>query len=328
MQQQPMRRPATAARRLASQASFKALTPLAVLAAALAAFAFLAGLAAPALAAGRASAGRSHGSSSWSLSKQSDVRKSFTLAAAPAARIVEVDNFHGAVRVVSHPGNEVTIVVHQTWSANSDAKLAEAQRDVRLDISQAGDRLRLYVDGPFRSRDGGIDFHGWESAGYEAHFDFELEVPADVELHAKTVDGGGVQVTGVAGPFSVSNVNGPVTLERMGGAGSAHTVNGELHASFDRNPGGACTFGTINGRIDVTFRPDLAADLLFKTLNGEVYTDFPYTFRDLPAASGEDSRGRHHLRSRGEFAARVAAGGAQLAFSTINGDILIHRQPS
>jgi hypothetical protein len=347
MLEAPTRRPATAERRLAGRTSFTAPAQLPAIAtrraggaakaparaalATLAAIATLATLAAIAgVATPAAAAGRPHATTAtnWSLTKQTDLNKTFTVAAGPAARAVEVDNFSGPIRITSHPGNDIAVVVHEVWSANSEAKLAEAQRDVRLDITQTGDRLRLYVDGPFRSRDGGIDFHGWERAGYEARFEFELEVPADVELLAKTVNGGEVRVAGVGGPFVVSNVNGPITLERMAGAGKAHTVNGDLHASFNRNPGGACTFATINGRIDVTFRPDLAADFLFKTLNGEVYTDFPYTYRDLPAAASDDSHGRHHLRSRGEFAARVAAGGAELDFSTINGDILIHRQAS
>ena len=278
----------------------------------------------------------------WTLRKEETLHRTFTLAPAPAGgggetgsaggarstgrRAVEVDNFTGAVRVRSHPGGEVTLSVHETWAANSAEKLEQGRREVRLDVAETAGRLRLFVDGPFRSRDGGTHFHGWERLGYEATFDFDLEVPADVDLVARTVNGGEVRVSGVGGRFDVSNVNGPVTLERMGGAGKASTVNGPVVASFSRNPAAGCTFDTINGRIEVSFLAGLAADLRFKTLNGKVYTDYDYDYRSLPPEPADRSRGHFHYRSHGDFAARIAGGGPELTFSTINGNILIRRQ--
>jgi hypothetical protein len=264
----------------------------------------------------------------WALGKEGTLRQTFTLAPAAAdrrtPRTVEIDNFHGEVRVTGRAGSEVTMVVHQTWQADSAAKLAEAQQAVRLDATQDGGHLRLYVDGPFRSRDHGIDFHGWRNAGYEARFDFTVEVPADVDLVAKTVTGGAVHVADVAGRFDAANVNGTVTLERMGGAGDARSVNGAVAVGFSRNPTAACHFATVNGKVDVSFPAGLSADLSFKTMNGEVYTDFPYTYRALETTS-DTSGTHHHYKSRGQFGARIAAGGPELSFSTINGDILIHR---
>jgi len=274
----------------------------------------------------------------WTLRKEETLHRTFTLPAAPAGggetgsagatgrRAVEVDNFTGAVRVRSHPGGEVTLSVHQTWAASSAEKLEQGRREVRLDVAETPGRLRLFVDGPFRSRDGGTHFHGWERLGYEATFDFDLEVPADVDLVARTVNGGEVRVSGVGGRFDVSNVNGPVTLERMGGAGNARSVNGPVVASFSRNPAAGCTFDTINGRIEVSFLDGLAADLRFKTLNGKVYTDYDYDYRSLPPEPADRSRGHYRYRSHGDFAARIAGGGPELSFSTINGDILIRRQ--
>ena len=298
-----------------------ALPPVVAVVAIVAAFAgaLLAGASSPARA-------------DWAVHQEKTLHQTFTLAAAPgsggepARRAVEVDNFTGAVRVRSHPGGEVTLSVHESWAADSAEKLEQGRREVRLDIAQTGGRLRLLVDGPFRSRDGGTHFHGWERLGYEATFDFDLEVPADVDLVARTVNGGEVRVSGVGGRFDVSNVNGPVTLERMGGTGKARSVNGPVVASFSRNPAGGCTFDTVNGRIEVAFLAGLAADLRFKTLNGEVYTDYDYDYRNLPPQPADRSRGRFHYRSHGEFGARIAGGGPELTFSTINGDILIRRQ--
>jgi hypothetical protein len=287
--------------------------------------ALLAGAAAPAQAA-------------WAVKKEETLRKTFVLAAAPGGpgrpgaagqpgnRLVEIDNFSGAVRVRSHPGDEVTLSVHETWAADSAERLEQARREVRLDITESGGRLRLFVDGPFRSCDGGTHFHGWESLGYEAKLDFDLEVPEDVDLVARTVKDGEVRATGIGGRFDASNVNGPVTLERMGGPGKACSVNGAVVVSFARNPTAGCTFETVNGRIDVAFLAGLAADLRFRTMNGEVYTDYDYTYSNPPPTPADRSRGRFHYRSRGVFGARIAGGGPELTFSTINGAILIRRQ--
>jgi hypothetical protein len=286
-------------------------TKLAVLTALTATTILLAGAASPAQA-------------GWAVKKEETVRKTFVLA--PGNGLVEIDNFSGAVRVRSHPGGEVTLSVHETWAADSAERLEQARREVRLGITESAGRLRLFVDGPFRSRDGGTHFNGWESLGYEAKLDFDVEVPEGVDLVARTVNGGEVRASGIGGRFDASNVNGPITLERMGGSGKARSVNGPVVVSFARNPTAACTFETVNGRIDVAFLAGLAADLRFKTLNGEVYTDYDYTYSNPPPAPAESARGRFHYRSHGEFGARIAGGGPELAFSTINGDILIRRQ--
>ncbi len=271
----------------------------------------------------------------WALHQETTFAKTFTLAAAAGGRqTVEISNFNGRIAVhggaATAAGGTVTVSVHQTWSADSAAKIAEAQRAVQVEPTQPGGGLRLYVNGPFRSHDGGIDFHGWKSVGYEARFDFDVEVPAGVDVIAKTVQGGDVVAAGLGGHFEIANVNGGVTLQAISGTGSAHTVNGSIHAAFNRNPGDGCSFKTINGQIDVSLRSGLAADLRFATINGEVYTDFPYSLRDLPLDNdgAADARrpARYHYRSRGDFAARIGAGGPELAFSTINGNILIHRQ--
>jgi hypothetical protein len=271
----------------------------------------------------------------WALHQETTLAKTFTLTAAAGRRTVEIENFNGRIAVhgggaAAAGGGTVTVTVRQSWSADAAAKIVEAQRAVRMEASQPGGGLRLYVNGPFRSHDGGIDFHGWKSVGYEARFDFDVEVPAGVDVVAKTVQGGDVVAADLGAHFEVANVNGGVTLQGISGTGSAHTVNGAIHAAFNRNPGDGCSFKTINGQIDVSLRSGLAADLRFSTINGEVYTDFPYSLRDLPASGSDSTDGRrparYHYKSRGDFAARIGAGGPELAFSTINGNILIHRQ--
>jgi hypothetical protein len=266
----------------------------------------------------------------WAVQQEATRQQTFTLGGAPGARSVTIDNFSGSVEVRAHAGNEVSLRVHETWYGDSAARIELGRRAVRLDAEQSGEGLRIRADGPFRSPDGGIDFHGWRALGYEARFDLMVEVPAGVSLSARTVNNGDVRAEGLSGHFDLGNVNGAIGAGAMTGAGRARTVNGTVEASFSRVPAAPCEFATVNGRIDVSFPAAFAADLRFKTVNGEVYTDFPYTYSSLPPADEPVARreGRHQHRygSRGEFAARIAGGGPKVAFATVNGDILIHRR--
>ncbi len=263
--------------------------------------------------------------SDWALSKESTLHQTYPLAAAPGGgRSIEIDNYCGTIRVSGRAGGEVAVTVHQVFRADTAAKLDLAQRAVTLQATDAGGRLRLVADGPFRSPNGDVHFHGWRDLGYEACFDFTVEAPANADVVAHNVQGGEVHLTAIGGHFDANNVNGPIVLEQMAGIGRARTVNGTLQASFANVPAAAATFETVNGRVDVTFPPALAADLSFKTINGEVYSDFPYTYLNPPPAVG--GAGRRHIYSlRRTMSVKVAGGGPQLSFTTVNGDILIHR---
>ncbi len=284
-----------------------------------------------ALTAGPAAARAPH-VADWALSKENTVHQTYPLTAAPGGgRAVDIDSYCGEVRVTGSAGTRgVSVTVHQVFRADTREKLDLAQRAVTLKATDQDGRLRLYVDGPFRSPSGGIDFDGWRKVGYEACFDLTVEMPADADLTARNVQGGDVRLTGIGGHFEASNVNGGLVLEQMAGSGRAHTVNGALRAGFARVPAAGGSFETVNGRVDVTLPPALAADLTFETVNGRVYSDFPYTWQNPPpaeaAADTGGAGGRHrHYRTRGAMSVKVAGGGPQLSFTTVNGDILIHK---
>jgi hypothetical protein len=278
-------------------------------------------------------AAKGSATSDWALSKETTLHQTYPLATAPGGgRSIEIDNYCGTIRVSGRSGGgEVAVTVHQVFRADTATKLDLAQRAVTLQATDAGGRLRLVADGPFRSPNGDIHFHGWRDLGYEACFDFTVEAPANADVVAHNVQGGEVHLTAIGGHFDANNVNGPIVLEQMAGTGRARTVNGTLQANFANVPAAAATFETVNGRVDVTFPPALAADLAFKTINGEVYSDFPYTYLNPPPAAGDagagkGGAGRHHTYSlRRAMSVKVAGGGPQLSFTTVNGDILIHR---
>ena len=191
--------------------------------------------------------------SEMKLKEQETIRKTFTLSA--EHRTLEVDNINGSIEVVATDGNQVQMVVNKTLHAESKEKMEAAKKEVKLDITEQPDLLKLYVDGPFRCNcNNGCD--GWHGErGYSVDMDFQLQVPRSIDVKLKTVNGGHVNVRGVSGAFSVHNVNGPIDMQDIAGSGQARTVNGGVKATFRENPKQASDFKTVNGSVELTLCP-------------------------------------------------------------------------
>lgn len=259
--------------------------------------------------------------------------KTFTAGGGP--RVLELDGFRGSITATATRGDAVEIVVHEKVTGRSKAEIDEARRQVTVDLTQEGNRVKIYVDGPFRCHDPEKDRERCRNCScgdrdkdrvsQRVTHNFELRIPAGTGIDLGTVMGD-VRVDGTDGAFEVSSVNGKVVMAGVRGAGTARSVNGGVKVTFAANPNGACKFETVNGELDVAFRPGLGADASFKTLNGEVYTDFPYKMRSLATPAGDRKDGRFVLRKAGSFGITIGGGGPEIAFATINGDILVRNQ--
>lgn len=259
---------------------------------------------------------------SWKVEDQEKIDRSFTFSGGDPHKLV-VDNVSGHVRVSGTGGSQVRISIAKHIGADSTAALAEAKRDVKLDISQQGNTVRAYVDGPFRTRDG-VNYRGDDFYGYRVTFDYEIEVPADTQLTLKTVTDGGIEVRKTTGDYSLDAVNGAIDAEELGGAGNIRSVNGQVKATFTRNPSKPCEFRTVNGTLDIYFQPGLNADLDLRTVNGGVYSDFDVTTRPVPAAARNFSGKVLYRVDHRKMAARAGSGGPELKLSTVNGSIRLH----
>jgi hypothetical protein len=238
---------------------------------------------------------------------------------------VVVDDVAGHVRVRGVAGDTVKVVAVQRVHARNAPDLELARREMPLQLSQHGDTVIAFVDSPFRDEDG--DLRGpWNDLPYRVLYDFEVEVPRRAAVVLRTVLDGDLELAGTDGPFEVRNVNGSVRVRDVGGAGTATTVNGELEVRFRENPDAECDFGNVNGDVDVTFQPGLSAEVRFRTLNGEGWSDFPYTLLPVRPQVSEDRRGgKYVIKSDWSQGIRIGAGGPQLSFGTVNGDVLIRR---
>jgi len=234
----------------------------------------------------------------------------------PAAAHLEVDDVFGSIHVIGYNGSEIQMTAEKTIDAESQDRMDAAKREVKLDTTQSGDQLRIYVDGPFRHRD------SWHP-GYRVTYDFELKVPVTTAVRLAAVNHGHIRLEGTSGAFDLSNVNGGIELAEASGSGNAHTVNGKISAVFAQNPAANCSFKSVNGSIEASFRPNLSADVRVKTLNGAAYTDFDTVLLAHTTPVTERHDGKFVYRADRSSSLRIGAGGPEVSFETLNGDIRI-----
>lgn len=251
------------------------------------------------------------------LERKSTIQRSFSLTANGSRRL-DVDNLRGFIHVSGTSGAAIEMTAYETVRAKTSDEADEATHKVTLEISQNGNAVTLYVDGPWRNRH-------WESRDrdYNVEFDFDVKVPAGTELDLSTVTDGDVEAKNTSGDFDLKNVNGEIDLVDVSGSGEAKTVNGPIRASFMRNPRGDCSFRTVNGPIEMQVQPGLSADLRFKTFQGGVYTDFPVSALPRLAATAVRKDGKFIYRSNDFQGVRIGSGGPEYKFDTLNGDIRI-----
>ena len=263
----------------------------------------------------------------YPVQKKEEIKKTLKFADATKPGELIVDNIFGPINVEGYAGRDVLLVAHKTIYAKTEDKAARAQEEVKLDITEKGRTVDIYVDGPFRDREHGRrGFHSWHEPGYEVHYAFEIQVPFKTDVAISTVTDGDIEVSSVEGEFDVHNVNGKVRMAEVAGSGTAETVNGVLTAGFKKVPSGPCSFKTINGDLVITLPGSVSADFRLKTFNGEVYSDFAVTALPARAPAREADKGKFIYKSDRSFGVRAGQGGPEISLDTMNGDILIKKR--
>lgn len=250
------------------------------------------------------------------------VRNSYSLGA--GKKSIEVDNVFGNIEVVGTSGDQVQVVVTETYRAETQDRLVRAKKEVSLDVTNENGALKLYVNGPFRCNCNSDD--GWgsrEHAGYIVKMDFKLEVPTNTEMRLATVNDGNITVNGVTGDYMVHNVNGSIDMTDAAGSGKVQTVNGHINVTFRQNPKENSAFGSVNGEVVLKFAKDLSADFRFKNMNGGIFSD--YELSSLPPRQATEERNKGHFVYRADryTGGRVGNGGPEIRIENLNGAIRI-----
>jgi hypothetical protein len=261
----------------------------------------------------------------YKFEAKEDIRKSFPMADPALPAELFIDNIFGGINVRAADVASVELSVRKTIKTTTQDRIAKAKTEVDLKITQKGNTVDLFVDGPFRDEERKRRGTRWNDPGYIVVYEFTVKVPHRTRLGLKTVTEGDIAVHGVDGGFDISHVNGQVTLDGIVGAGEAETVSGDVKAVFTRNPGAVCAFKTVSGDVDLSLRDGLAADLRLKSMTGEALSDFAVTpLPDEPIKS--EKHGGRTVYSRGGFTGvRIGKGGPEIRCETFSGDILIRK---
>jgi DUF4097 and DUF4098 domain-containing protein YvlB len=157
--------------------------------------------------------------------------------------------------------------------------------------------------------------------------DLHIRVPVNTSLKLKCHNNGKIEVKGVNGELEVNNLNGPIRLAQVGGTVLAHTLNGDVEATFTRvNPAKPMSFSTMNGDIDVTLPAGIKNTVKMDSKHGDIYSDFNIVLVKNPTRKKESkpgAGGKYRIEiTRGVFG-KINGGGPEINFKTFNGDIYI-----
>ncbi|WP_247233081.1 hypothetical protein [Telluribacter sp. SYSU D00476] len=262
------------------------------------------------------------------------VVREFALTGSAGASTLIIYNINGSIHVEGTSSNKVSIEVDQQLTAKTPQGLEEGRQEFKLGFEQVGDTLYAYIAEPFDTRPGldrsSREKRNWnhKELGYDFTLDFTVKVPRQMNLNVSTINRGDVVVKDVAGALRVRNINGAIGLTNASGLTDAHTINGNLEATYTTAPADASTYYTLNGDIKVVYPANLSADLEFKSFQGELYTDFPQA-EALPArvVKNQTQRGDKTVYKLDKTTSvRIGSGGKNLRFETFNGNVYIRKQ--
>lgn len=257
------------------------------------------------------------------VKQKDEIQKTLKFSKTDQDKYLELENINGSIKVVGYNGDEVKLTVHRTIEARSKQKAEEAKDKEKLEISEEDNLILIYIDTPYRRKDGSINYKGPKYYGYKVTFDFELKVPYETNIELETINDGDIYVENLEGNFDVNNINGGVKMREVSGSGKAYALNEDLEVVYSKNPTSDCYFGSLNGDVKVTFLDGLSADFRLKTFNGEAYTDFEVTHVPDIATTKESKKGKYIYKSNKRTRVRVGNGGPEIEFDAFNGDIQI-----
>jgi hypothetical protein len=245
--------------------------------------------------------------------------ENFTVSGAePTLRI---SNIWGTVRVRPGPAGQISVTVDETRSAPDQERFDRSLLVLNLDIQATEDEVSIVVGEPTRR---------WQRTdpcrGCRVDYQFDVTVPEGTKLELGTVLDGAIDVGGVAGTVSASNVNGPIRAHELSNCENLESVNGELDVSFGRAPASDCDIETINGDINLSLPNGSGLDVALDQFNGRMVSEFDVDTLALPATvekSTEDGGTRYRIQQSAGL--RLDGGGPMFSISSLNGDVRIRK---
>ena len=247
-----------------------------------------------------------------------------------------IDNINGNVRVEGYNGTEIKLEAVKKIMGKKEADVKQGMTELQLKTGVEEGHIAIYIESPEIKRstkdDKKNEWWGYQwnnkNVPYEYKIDIVVKIPYQMELDARTVNGGIMEVVGVkSDEIRAINVNGDVSLKDISGKTTATTVNGDVTVSYAQNPNGASEYRTVNGSITVNCQPSLNANLYFKSMNGDFYTDFEVEPITNTATVVQSNNGKKtSFKINDDIRVKVGSGGIDCKFETLNGSVYVKKQ--
>lgn len=247
--------------------------------------------------------------------------QSETYAVNTRTPVLLIDNIWGNVRIRPGADGEISVSIDESRSAPNQQLLEKSKEVLKLDVEANLDGVSIVVG----NRD-----QRWHDVspcrGCRVDYQFDVRVPPGTQVNASTITDGQIDVEGIDGVVSASNVNGPIAIAALRNCAALDSVNGAVRLQFSQAPDRNCDIETVNGDITVALPDGSGLDVALDSFNGTMASEFQVDTYDLPArVEHTTDDNRHHYRIRQAAGIRVAGGGPTFSISSVNGDVKIEK---
>lgn len=232
-----------------------------------------------------------------------------------------VSNIWGSVRVRPGKSDEISVSVTELRSAPDQQRFDHSLEVLKLSIEASADGLSMLVGDPeerwhFRNR----------CDECRVDYQFDILVPPGSAVKVGTVMDGRVDVHGITGTVSASNVNGPIRVRGLHECTSIESVNGKVELGFSQAPVHDCSIETVNGDITLDVPDGTGLDVTMDLFNGDIVSNLQTASIAMPATVEHTiENGRNQYRIQKLTGLRIGAGGPTYSISSINGDVRIQK---
>jgi hypothetical protein len=234
---------------------------------------------------------------------------------------LRIDNIWGGVKVRTGRSDQISVSAVERRIAPDRERFDRSFETIRLDIKADSNGVSFLVGDP-EQRWHRMD----ECKGCRLDIQFEVLVPPGTTVDVGTVMDGRIEIQGVSGVVSASNVNGPVKVDGIAECDSIESVNGKVDVGFTSSPLNDCSIETINGDITLDVPEGTGMDITLELFNGSVSSQLMAGPLDLPATIEHTMENGHaQYRIQKLSGMRVGAGGPTYSISSMNGDVRIQK---
>lgn len=238
---------------------------------------------------------------------------------------VKLSNVNGSVTLEAWDRNEVRIEAEKKVKAGDAGVARKYMAQLKIDITQGADGLRIDTKYPRRQESGFFDWMFGKDVN--ANVTYRLHVPRRAALDIVSVNGG-VSATGTRGRTHLETTNGGITVKDVQGNMVLETVNGGIDVF---RSAGALKAGSVNGHIgaELSDLPD-GSEIRLTSTNGGISLRLPQDARLSIDAGTTNGRVNSDLSIEGgptgkrSLQGDLNGGGGKLYVRTTNGSIDIN----